>query len=160
MIAEHMMVTDIFSAKKEQSIDDVFAQMNQQNLRILPVVDDDGIVVGVISTFDILEHIVPDYVISGDLPQISYAPDMGILKRNFSNVRDQTVGELMSTSPLLVRPEDALLSVAADLCSHGRHEYALVVDHDKKLLGIVSAGDILGRLKGQETKSEIEVNHA
>jgi len=160
MIAEKMMVTNIRFAKEGQLIADVFTQMREEQLRMLPVVDDAHIVVGVISTFDILEHIVPDYVISGDLKQISYAPDMGILKRNFKTVRTHTVREVMNTSPLLVRPEDALLSVAADLCSHGRHEYALVVNKEKKLLGIVSAGDILGRLKLKEEEAEMEVNHA
>ncbi|OIQ00497.1 MAG: CBS domain-containing protein [Zetaproteobacteria bacterium CG2_30_46_52] len=160
MIAEKMMVTNIRFAKKDQLIEDVFTQMRAEQLRMLPVVDNEHHVVGVVSTFDILEHIVPDYVASGDLKQISYAPDMGILKRNFITVRTQTVAEVMNPSPLLVRPEDALLSVAADLCSHGRHEYALVVDKEKKLLGIVSAGDILGRLKQKELEGALEANHA
>jgi len=39
-----------------------------------------------------------------------------------------------------------LLSVAAAMISFSKHEYAMVVDDNKHLLGIVSAGDILDRL--------------
>lgn len=156
MIAEKMMNTDLQTTKDDDLVAIVFAQMRDQGLRMLPVVDDNHCVVGIISTFDVLQHIVPDYLLSGDLSEISYAPDIGVLQRNYSEVVEHIVRDVMNTQPLMVRPEDSLLSVAAILCGHGRHEYALVVDKTKHLLGIISAGDILSRLKQKES----ETNHA
>ena len=48
---------------------------------------------------------------------------------------------------LLVHANESLLSVSAALCTFGKHEYALVVDDDNVLLGVISAGDILDRLR-------------
>ena len=156
MFAEKIMVTNVITAKEHELVGDVHAKMNREKLRMLPVLDDDGLVKGLLSTFSIMQNTIPDYLISGDLNQISYAPDLGILCKKYEEIISRPIRDLVDTTPLLVHKEDSLLSVAAAIASHGKHEYALVVDENKKLLGVISAGDILNRLK-QKTS---EVNDA
>ena len=72
---------------------------------------------------------------------------MGILRRHYDTYTDKQVSEVMDSEPLLVSKDESLLSVAAAMISFGKHEYALVVDKQKKLLGIISAGDILDQLQ-------------
>ncbi|MDX8383088.1 MAG: CBS domain-containing protein [Ghiorsea sp.] len=147
MLAEQIMMTNLVTALEDESVAEVFEKMRDAKLRMLPVLDKQGCVTGVLSTFCVMQHIVPDYVISGDLKQISYAPDMGLLRRHYSAIADKSIKEVMQIKPLLVSNKESLLSVAASLSAFGRHEYALVVDDKKKLLGVISAGDILDRLK-------------
>ncbi len=156
MFAERIMVTDVITAQEHELVGDVHAKMNREKLRMLPVIDKQGIVKGVLSTFSIMQNIIPEYLISGDLNQISYAPDLGILCKRYQEVINGPICDMVDTSPLLVHKDESLLSVAAAIASHGKHEYALVVDEDKKLLGIISAGDILNRLKQKNS----EVNDA
>jgi len=115
MLAEKIMVTKITTAHIDDRVCDVLKCMRDAKLRMLPVVDDAGVVVGVVS-------------ISGDLNQISYAPDMGILRKHYLEVIEKDLLSVMETKPLF------------------KHEYALVVDEEKHLIGVISAGDILDRL--------------
>ncbi|WP_038248251.1 CBS domain-containing protein [Ghiorsea bivora] len=156
MFAEKIMVTNVITAQEHELVGDVHAKMNREKLRMLPVIDKQGLVKGLLSTFSIMENIIPDYLISGDLNQISYAPDLGILCKRYEEVIRSPISDMVDTSPLLVGKDESLLSVAAAIASHGKHEYALVVDDNKKLLGVISAGDILNRLKYKTS----EVNDA
>jgi len=156
MLAEKIMITDLVTAKEDDLVSDVFEKMRNAKLRMLPVLDNNGCIAGVLSTFCVMQHIVPDYVISGDLKQISYAPDMGLLRRHYCKIADKPIKDVMNTSPLLVSKDESLLSVAAALSAYGKHEYALVANKDNKLLGVISAGDILDILKPETN----EVDHA
>jgi len=147
MIAEHFMVTEIVTAQDSELTSHVLDKMHQHNLRMLPVVDKNNHVLGIISSFNIMQCIVPDYLVSGDLNQISYAPDLGILRKKYKEIINCPIQEMMDTSPLFVNKGDSLLSIAAAISAHGKHEYALVLAEDSTLIGVVSAGDILDRLK-------------
>lgn len=147
MQAQQVMISNPCTAHIDEFIEKVIIRMRDTRLRMLPVTDQAGVVVGVVSTFSILEHIIPNYLISGDLNQISFAPDMGVLRRHYDAYTDKQVSEVMDSEPLLVSKDESLLSVAAAMISFGKHEYALVVDKQKKLLGIISAGDILDQLQ-------------
>jgi len=146
MLAENIMVTELTTAHVDDHVSDVLDRMRVAKLRMLPVLTDDGVVAGVISTFSIMAHLVPDYITSGDLKQITYAPDMGILRRHYFEVIEKDLLSVMETRPLLVQRDESLLSTAAALTAFGKHEYALVVDEEKRLIGVISAGDILDRL--------------
>ena len=146
MLAKNVMVTELTTAHVDERVCDVLARMRAAKLRMLPVLMDGGMVAGVVSTFSIMEHLIPGYIVCGDLESIPYAPDMGILSQHYREVADKDLPAVMETEPLLVREDESLISVAASLTAFGKHEYALVVDGDKRLIGIISAGDILDRL--------------
>ncbi len=147
MLAENVMVTKVVTARSDEALDHVLARMRDAKLRMIPVVDADDAIVGVISTFSVMERVVPSYITTGDLNHISYAPDIGILRRHYDEISKLNVVEVMDKKPLMVNRDESLLSVAAAMISFTKHEYAMVVDANKRLLGIVSAGDILDRMK-------------
>jgi len=154
MLAENIMVTGLITSHADESVQEALDRMSAKQHRMLPVLTNEGVVVGVISTFSVLENIVPEYIVSGDLSQISYAPDMGILHKHYEEVALQKVSDMMDKKPLLVKRNESLLSVSAALTAFGKHEYALVVDDEERLLGIISAGDILERVNGLEASVE------
>jgi CBS domain-containing protein len=146
MLAKNIMVTNLVTAKEDELVSDVFAKMRNAKLRMLPVLDNENRIVGVLSTFSVMEHVVPEYLVSGDLNQISYAPDMGLLRKHYDEISSKPIRDIMNREPLLVHETESLLSVAATLTSYGRHEYAMVIDKSDKFLGVISAGDILESL--------------
>jgi len=147
MLAENVMVKNVVTATVDESVDVVLARMREEKLRMLPVLDRDGAIVGVISTFSVMAKVVPSYISTGDLGQISYVPDIGILRRHYTEIAELKVADVMDARALLVQRDESLLSVAAAMISFTKHEYAVVVDDHKRLLGIVSAGDILERIR-------------
>jgi len=147
MLAKRIMATQLVTAHVDECIGDVLKRMREADLRMLPVLNPDQTVAGIFSTFSMLSHVVPDYIVSGDLEQVSYAPDMGILHRHYAEIRTKKVVLALDKVPVTVHPHDSLLSVAASTVAYCKHEYILVVDEQEKLLGIISAGDILDFLQ-------------
>ncbi len=150
MHARKIMTRNPKTCRVDEPIGRVLERMRKASLRMLPALGEDGRVAGVISTFSVMERIVPDYITSGDLDSVPYAPDIGILGQHYRELAEKPVAEVMDPKPLTVRPEDSLLSVAAALISYGKHEYALVVDEDCRLQGVISAGDILDALRSMK----------
>jgi CBS domain-containing protein len=130
-------------------------KMRDTGHRMLPVVDAEGRVVGLFSALSVVEHLVPDYIISGDLDDISYAPDFGLLRKHYDAMKNLPVSELM-VEPFVIKPEESLLSVASALVTHALHDCVLVAGADEKLLGIITASDVLGRIRGMH----VDKSHA
>jgi len=158
MLAERIMVTKLVTAQVDECIGDVLTRMRKAKLRMLPILHPDQTVAGVVSTFSVLSHVVPDYIVSGDLAQVSYAPDMGILQKHYCEQANNAVSTVMEKAPLLIVKGESLLSVSASILNTGKHEYALVVDDAQHLLGIISTGDILEFLGS--IKNEGDLNDA
>jgi len=154
MIAAKVMVVPPKTCTTDERVDDVFKRMRTLGLHMLPAVDANGVAKGVLSAFSVLRHIVPDYIVSGDLDAIPYAPDFGLLRKHYTIVSAQSVADVMDTNCLTVGPNESLLSVAAALIGFGKHEYALVVEKDGSLLGVISASDILDVLTGDERHAD------
>ncbi|MDQ6987159.1 MAG: CBS domain-containing protein [Mariprofundaceae bacterium] len=151
MLAERTMVTDIVTAFADETVESVLNRMRNAKLRMIPVVDADGMLIGVISTFSIMKKVLPDYITTGDLDHISYAPDLGILRRHYAEVAELKVAEVMDRKPLLVNWDESLLAVSAAMISHSKHAHAMVVDENQHLLGIISASDVLSHLREEAT---------
>jgi len=125
-------------------------RMHETGHRFLPVVDaEKGCVIGLFSALSVIAHLVPDYIVSGDLDDIPYAPDFGLLRQHFDKVRDMPVSELMVDPPFAVRPDESLLSVGAALATHPSYDCVLVNDEDGRLLGIITSSDVLAVLRGK-----------
>ncbi len=146
MHASKIMVKHPKVARADEKVGPVLVRMRKQHLRMLPVLSDGDVVEGVISTYSLMRHVVPDYIVSGDLDSVPYAPDLGLLRKHYDELAEKHVREVMD-EPLTVHADESLLSVSAALCTFGKHEYALVIDEERRLLGVISAGDILDRLR-------------
>jgi CBS-domain-containing membrane protein len=147
MQAQNIMTRDPITASGADTMGMALERMQQHRLHMMPVLDGDGVVLGVVTQHSILAHIVPNYIMTGDLKSVTYAPDLGLLRRQYATLINESVMAEVDTEPLLVKPDESLLSVAAALISFDKHEHALVADERKRLLGVISVGDILGYLK-------------
>jgi len=147
MKASQVMTSNPRTIQGTETMGKALATMFEHHLHMLPVVDAERAVLGVVTMFSIMAHIVPDYIVSGDLDSVSYAPDIGLMRRRYDQMVDEPVRNVTDSTPLMVRADDSLLSIAASLVTHDRHEYALVIDAHNVLLGVISAGDILANLK-------------
>lgn len=123
-------------------------KMRDSGHRFLPVVDGEGRVAGLFSALSVIGHLVPDYIVSGDLDDIPYAPDFGLLHQHYDVVQGLPVSQLMIVRPFAIKQDESLLSVAAALVTHAVNQDAvLVVDADYRLVGVITSSDVLGKLR-------------
>jgi CBS domain-containing protein len=147
MQAQQIMTRNFVAATETETVGMALEKMKERRLHMLPVLKEDGTVLGVVTMFSILARVVPNYILTGDLESVPYAPDIGLMRRRYDQLVGEPITAATDTEPLLVKPDESLLSVAAALLPQGRHEHALVTDARKALLGVISAGDILAGLK-------------
>ncbi|MBV8454080.1 MAG: CBS domain-containing protein [Deltaproteobacteria bacterium] len=117
---EEFMTTDLFTVRPEEPIDLVVNLMDWKHIRHLPVENDKGHVIGVVSWFDVVHHYAYGGSLGGDsLP----------------------VSAVMQEKPTMVPPETSVFDAIA-LMRRDKLASLLVVKDDS-LIGIVTERDIL-----------------
>ena len=118
---EECMTTDLFTVHPNEPIDLVAKLMDWKRIRHIPVEDDQGKLVGLISCFEILRHCAPS------LQQAESEPI--------------PVGAIMQSDPLTLPPETPLVEAVARM--QQEKSASLLVAKDERLIGIVTERDIL-----------------
>lgn len=137
---EQVMTTSVITVTPETPISEVARLLVDHSISGLPVVDADGLVVGVVSEGDVLVRE------AGHVP--SRRPLARLLRQDrkakavADKVAAQTAGELM-TSPALTLEPFRTLRVAAEIMTSSKVNRLPVVDADGRLLGIVTRADLV-----------------
>ncbi len=118
--------------------------------RSILVLDDKGVVIGVMSIADLLEAMMPSYL-SAPKPSmadsIQYSPMFwyGMFAKEVANLAERKIKEIMSPSPLTIEGESNLMEAA----------YLMVNNRVRRLI-VVKSGKIIGIIREQELFFEIE----
>ncbi|MEQ1530886.1 MAG: CBS domain-containing protein [Methylococcales bacterium] len=131
MRVEDIMTSKVFTVNQHDLIDRVFFLINYEKIRHLPVVDK-GKVIGIISDRDLYKALGPK-TNSNSIQGSAKSSELHVIETRVQNIMRRGV---ITTTP------DALVSdVAAIMAEHKIGALPVTVDH--KLVGIVSATDIL-----------------
>jgi len=152
--AEHIMTDKVVIVEPDMRVGETIERMHPGGHRILPVVDGRGVVKGILSSASIVAHLLPEYIASGELENVSFVPDIGVLRKHYLKMQCHRVDECMDDSPVLANPDDSLLAITAALVHNNEYQCVLVVDEKKHLLGLITPSDVLRtlrRLKLDET---------
>lgn len=137
--AEDLMTRDVRTAFRETPLGDVAELMARNNISGLPVIDRERYVIGVLSEKDFslnmgeggsdsLMRLISDCIRCEGCAAMT--------------IRGKTAQDIMK-SPAITVSEDALLGEIASLLSDKGINRVPVVDHDNRLVGIVSRADIV-----------------
>lgn len=132
--ARRLMTPDPEVTTEESSLFDAAAKMAENNIRHLPVVDADGVLVGMISDRDV---------------RAALGDPMEALR----DVRDDdslTVGNVMAPDPLQVGLDTPITEVAG-MIANEKLGAIPVVDEGDRPVGIISYVDLLAHLAKQRT---------
>lgn len=147
MKARDIMTPNPVVLRRDQQVKEALKVIAAHRLHDLPVVDEEGRIVGMLSTFELLRQALPSYIVSGDLKDVAFAPDLSITYRQLEEIGNRSVAEVMTTDFDRVAPETSLLEVATLLYRHGHRAHNVaVVDADGRLLGVVGIWDILKQM--------------
>ncbi len=141
-MVRNYMSTDVQPLRPDDLVPQAVARMISTDSPSLPVVDDEGRVVGVLSQSDILRLSLPRYVDRiGDLSFLP--PDVDFIEpEGIERLADVRVGKIMHTDPLFTVTEDTPLAEAALLML--RHRIGrLPVLREGKLVGVITRGAIM-----------------
>lgn len=148
LTARNVMTNPVVAVSPETSLADTHRLFVEEGIHGAPVLEDDGSIVGVISSSDLLRavHDERDTVSSQgvylrDLLEFS-APDWAGETTDFQDRLEQrTVAEVMTPGAVTVAPETRISEVARTLREYRIHR--VWVQEDGKLRGVISTFDLL-----------------
>lgn len=139
MLVKDVMITDVRTARKEDSVRTIAAVICTNKISGLPVVEDGDILVGVVSEKDILNALLPSY--SDFLHDPIRGRDFEGMEASYRDVLSKTVEELMTPRVFSVSPDDPIMKAGSQMAIQ-KFRRIPVVTEGNKLVGIVSLGDI------------------
>jgi len=138
MLVNDIMTRDPRTVSPDTNLQEVASTMCLYRIPALPVIDDDGKLVGNISEMDILKNLLPSMedIMAGEATM-----EIERMLPNYSSSMDKTVNDLMIKNPVSVTADMHVLKATAKMTSH-RFRRIPVIDADGKLVGVMSLGDV------------------
>jgi CBS domain-containing protein len=140
------MTTAVLTFRREDNVQDAMRTLVTRDIDAAPVIDDDGYVVGSLSTADLIveEARIPLPAVITLLGGVLELPKS---RKKYEHDLDQalgaTVGEVMQDGVIATLDLDDTLETAATLMHDEDLDRIPVVDDDGVLVGLVSRGDIV-----------------
>ncbi|MGQ9700662.1 MAG: CBS domain-containing protein [Candidatus Bipolaricaulaceae bacterium] len=134
---------DLSAVELTTPVRQVITLLENSGLSSLPVVDEEGKVVGVISERDLIRALIPGYM--DMLRSTSFLPGLEQLARRLREIADHPVERYMTKEVVTVKLDTPDLPVA-DLMLRKGLKQVPVVDDQGRLVGVVRRIDLLSRL--------------
>lgn len=135
------MKRDIVAVQASMSVKEAAALLVDRRVGTLPVLDEDGLLIGVTSITDITHIFLPDFV--SLLADIDFVKDFGALKtlseENLKRAETLTVADIME-EPMAEEEDCSLIRALSVMEKHNLAD--LLVVRDRRLVGIASRVDI------------------
>jgi CBS domain-containing protein len=137
MLVKEVMSTQVAVVAESSRVDDALRLLVERRVTSLPVVADDGAVIGILSEADLLDHLL-----SRD-PRAHQIPVAASHSEPPRFVRD-----LMTTSVHVTRPDEDVSDLAELMLRHGWKSVPVV--ERGRLVGMVSRSDVVRALARPE----------
>jgi CBS domain-containing protein len=144
-----IMERDAPAVALEASVEEVVAQFKDQDVSALPVVNEGGRCVGVVTEQDLViadedgDLHIPHYVeLFGGL--VFFPPELRHFERRLRKAAASRVADLMSEPPVTVEPSTTVHEAAHVIVERG-HSRLPVVEHGR-YVGLVTRADVLSAL--------------
>jgi CBS domain-containing protein len=146
-----VMSHDPIVVKAETPLNEAIKILAEKRISGLPVVDDAGNLLGIISETDLMwretDVTPPAYIMI--LDSVIYLQNPATYERDLHKALGQTVGEVMSKNPITISPDKSLKEAAKIM--HDRKVHRLpVLDSNNQVIGILTRGDIIRTMAAQE----------
>ena len=138
MVVREVMSTGVLTANKTDSVRSIVIKMLSRHCGAIPVVEDDGKLIGLVSVRDVMIPLYPKY---GDYVHDNvHSRDFVEMEEGYPSVLKKTIEDVMSLNPLTVSPDDPILEAASYMGLKNFRRIPVV--ENGKLVGMVSIGDI------------------
>ena len=138
MLVQDIMTRSPKTVSPDTNLREVASMMCLYRIPALPVIDEDGKLVGNISEMDLLKNLLPTME---DIMDGEAVLELERMRSNYSSSMDQHVSDMMNNAPVSVTPDQHVLKATAKMTSH-RFRRIPVTESDGKLVGVMSLGDV------------------
>jgi CBS domain-containing protein len=144
-----VMTREVITLTPDMSIAESWQRMVKHNLKALPVVDANNVVVGMLTDEDILTRAG-----LGQRLAVATRLDAAHLQQEFQRLQESAlkVGDIMSQPPITAHPKESLAVAAARMAKNGIKRLP-IVDEAGKLVGVVARLDILQQAADAHTRA-------
>lgn len=136
MKVSEIMNTSVKTVTADTSVNEVSITMCFNQISGLPVLNDNGDIIGIISEKDVLRAMYPaigEFMEDGKF-------DFETLESSYTNVLNYRVGDLMTKQVHTIDPDFPVLKAVSIMCL--KKVRRIPVAKNGKLVGIVSIGDV------------------
>lgn len=138
MLVREVMSTGVLTVRGSEAVREVVTRMISRHCGAIPVVDDEGTLIGLVAVRDVLLPLYPNY---GDYIHDSVVSrDFVAMERAYAQVLERRVDEVMTVNPLTVSPDDPVLKAASYMGLKNFRRIPVVAE--RRLVGMLSIGDI------------------
>ena len=122
------------------------------NVSGIPVVDENGDVIGVLSEKDLFYALFPNYIDFYKNPE-SYL-DLESREKAIIHLKGKPVRDIMSTDVIVIAPDDKVMKAGSIMLTKNIHRLPVV--EEGKLIGIISRRDIFKNILSQHLGETVE----
>ncbi len=141
-IIKDIMVTSVHTANEEDTLSEVAVKMLEKNVGCLPVLNEDGKLVGFLSETDFAgkEKLIP--FSRNHAPQLfgKWLNEGGI-EEMYKNAKTMKVKEIMSSPPISIQEDEKITDLIEKIMKYNIHRVPVL--KGEELVGIVSRRDLL-----------------
>ena len=146
--ASDIMSTDVITVKKDTSLKDLAAILYKNHINGVPVVDDDGLLLGIICESDLIRkdkklHI-PTVVAIFDA--VVYLESPKSIEKEFKRISATTVEDLYSKKTITVDEKTPIDEIATIMTQ--KKIYTVPVMDGDLLVGVIGKADLLRTIVG------------
>ena len=138
MKVKDIMAKNVITISPKASLKELAILIKKHRINGVPVVNEEGILVGVVTMTDILK-ILHNIYYWAELEKVK--PGLGVKDALEEEKEKATVGEKMSTSLRTLKEDDDVEKALKLMCKYNIH--TIPVTKDKKLIGVIGATDIV-----------------
>ncbi len=146
MKAKDFMITEVHSVSPSTTIRELLTLLMEKEIGGVPVVNEENQIAGMVSDGDVIRYLAPKPDLVHDLFYSVYVQKGEEEKEVLSHKIDHKVSELLKHKQIyFVNPEEEFEEVIRLLSQH-HFKKLPVLDQDKKVVGVISRGDIIKNL--------------
>lgn len=142
MLVSNLMRKHLVLSTPECSFKTLLCKMGRLSPRQIYVVEDDLRLKGIITGYDLLKVVLPEYMDSNLLKSIQEPEIDDYLRKCINKVADKKAGEIMITEFVFLKPTDHVMEAESLIVEKGINALP-VLDENGRLLGEVNRRDIL-----------------
>jgi CBS domain-containing protein len=140
-----LMTPQVLSARPEQTLGDVARMMMDKDVRALPVVDDNGSLVGMVTHRELLKYLIPDYLQRTKSGKFRAMPaSLASTHQSGGDPRGLPVKDVMSRAVLCLSEDQTLTDVANLMNNKDVDRFPVV--REGIVVGFLTRADLIRRL--------------
>ena len=148
LTAGDIMTREIHSVHQDTEIEALAKKFVEYNVNAMPVVDDDGALVGIVSQTDLVEQDKPLHIptVISLFDWVIYLESPKNFTEEVRKVTARRVGEICGRDVVTYAPDDPDSTIASLMIDNKVH--LVPVLSDGRLVGVVSRLDIIRSMRG------------